>query len=158
MITAHLASGYLTGRAFGARGGLVLAAALLGSVLPDFDLIWFYLIDNRAFHHHRYWVHAPGLWLALAAIALPLLRWRAPGLLWPALAFLAAIFIHLVLDSLAGSIMWLWPFETTLYALVEVPARRSHWLLSFLTHWTMLAELAVWGAAIGLWLQDRRPA
>jgi hypothetical protein len=60
-----------------------------------------------------------------------------------------------VLDSLAGSIMWLWPLDDTLYALVEVPPTRSHWVLSFLTHWTMLAELSVWGAALLLWRGTR---
>ena len=42
------------------------------------------------------------------------------------------------------------PANGTLYALVEVPATRSHWVLSFLTHWTMLAELAIWVAAAAL--------
>lgn len=162
MLTAHLPAGYLTGRAFGAAGGAaggaVMGAALLGGVLPDIDMIWFHLVDEGAIHHHRYWVHAPGFWAALAAATLPALRAWRPRWLRPALAFFAAILVHLVLDSLAGSIMWLWPFDGTLYALVEVPATRSHWVLSFLTHWTMLAELAIWVAAAALASGARRPA
>lgn len=155
MITAHLPAGYLTGRAFKGRSGAIMAAALIGSILPDFDLIWFYFVDDRALHHHRYWVHAPGFWLMIAAVALPALKALYPKALRPALAFFAAVFVHLVLDTLAGSIMWLWPLSTTLYALVEVPATQSHWILSFLLHWTMLCELAIWIAA--LFFLVRRP-
>jgi len=155
VITAHLPAGYVVGRTMPAAP-LVLPAALVGAVLPDADLIWFYLIDERAFHHHRYWVHAPGFWLAVAALALPAIRAPAPRFLLAGTAFFASIFVHLLLDSLAGSIIWLWPFDDTLYALVEVPATRSHWVLSFLTHWTILAELAVWAAAASLWTRPRR--
>ncbi len=158
MLTAHLPAGYLTGRAFGVTSGAVMGAALAGSVLPDFDMIWFHFVDHRAFHHHRYWVHAPGFWAIIAAVALPLIRLLAPRLWWPALAFFASLLVHLILDSLAGSIMWLWPFDSTLYALVEVPPTRSHWVLSFLTHWTFLSELVIWALAIGLYLRTRRPA
>lgn len=155
MITAHLPAGYLTARALNAKSGLVLGAALLGSVLPDFDMIWFYLIDNRAIHHHRYWVHAPGFWAMVATIALPVLYFLRPPAFRAGIAFFAAIFVHLILDSLAGSIMWLWPFDTTLYVLVEVPATQNHWVLSFILHWTFLAELAIWAAAIYLWIRRK---
>ncbi|NTT87475.1 metal-dependent hydrolase [Tabrizicola fusiformis] len=155
MILAHLPSGYVLARLAGQPRGLTLMATLAGAVFPDLDLIWFYLIDDRAFHHHRYWVHAPGFWLIIAALALPMIRRFAPSVLLPAALFLAAVFLHLVLDTLAGSIMWLWPFSNRLYALVEVPATRSHWVLSFLTHWSALAELALILWAAVLWF--RRP-
>ena len=157
MLTAHLPAGYLTGRSLGAAGGAVMGAALAGSILPDFDMIWFHFVDHKAFQHHRYWVHAPGFWAITAAILLPLIRWRQPRLWAPAIAFFAAIFVHLILDSLAGSIMWLWPFDSTLYALVEVPPTHSHWVLSFLFQWTFLAEIAIWGAVLALFFQ-RRPS
>lgn len=153
MLIAHLPAGYLTGRAFGVRRGPVMAAALAGSVLPDFDMIWFLFIDKGAIHHHRYWVHVPGFWLAVAAIALPLLRWLRPAWWMPALAFLAAIFIHLVLDSIGGGIMWGWPFDRTLHTLVTVPAAHGHWVASFVLHWTFLMELVVIGVAGWLWLK-----
>lgn len=87
MITAHLPAGYVTGRCFASRGP-VLAAALLGGILPDFDLIWFYWIEHRAFHHHAYWVHIPLFWTVVAALCLPVIgRWQRHWLL-PAIAFL----------------------------------------------------------------------
>jgi inner membrane protein len=154
MLIAHLPAGYLTARAGGVDRGALLWATLLGSVFPDFDMIWFLFVDNGAIHHHRYWVHAPGFWLAVAAVTLPFLHglWRRA-----ALFFLAAIFVHLILDTLAGGIMWLWPLSDHLYALVTVPASHGHWVLSFMAHWTFWLELAVIALAGGLAL-TRRPA
>lgn len=153
MLTAHLPAGYVLARGLRAPGRRATGAALLGSVLPDFDLIFFYLVDDRAFHHHRYWVHIPAFWAAIALVTLPL-AWRTA---WrqPALFFFAAILLHLILDSLAGNIMWLAPFDTGLYALITVPVTRSHWILSFMLHWTFLAELAIWACAAMLFF--RRP-
>ncbi|MEM8593156.1 MAG: metal-dependent hydrolase, partial [Pseudomonadota bacterium] len=71
MILAHLPAGYILGRAL-KPAPYVMPAALIGSMLPDFDLIFFYLIDDRAIHHHRYWVHIPGFWVILALIVLPI--------------------------------------------------------------------------------------
>jgi hypothetical protein len=153
MLVAHLPAGYILGRAFGARRGAVMAAALAGSVLPDFDLFWFYVIDDRAIHHHCYWVHAPGFWAAVAVASLPLLRWAAPALWWPALAFFGSLLVHVLGDSIGGGIMWLWPLDDRLLSLVTVPATQAHWVASFVLHWTFLLELGVIGVAGWLWLK-----
>ena len=153
MILAHLPAGYLTGRALGARRGPVLWAALLGGVFPDFDMFWFHLVDHRAFHHHRYWVHIPGFWAMAALVTLPLIRLLRPALFAPACAFLLAIAVHLVLDSVGGGILWLWPFHDQLYSLITVPPTQSHWVLSFLFHWSFLAEIAIIGSALWVWLK-----
>jgi inner membrane protein len=156
VILAHLPAGYLVGRAFGVRSGPVMAAALAGSVLPDLDLIWFYLIDDRAFHHHRYWVHIPAFWAMVAGVALPLVRLLAPGMLRPALALIAVILVHIVLDSIGGGILWFWPFDGTMSVLVEAPATQSHWVLSFLVHWTFALEAAIMLTAAALFLAARK--
>jgi hypothetical protein len=150
VILAHLPSGYILARISRRASGLPLLAALAGSVFPDLDLLWFYLVDHRAVHHHRYWFHAPGFWLIIAVLVLPVLSRAAPRYLAAGCLFFAAIFLHLILDTLAGSIMWGWPLATRLVALVEVPATQHHWILSFLTHWTFLAEIAVilWAAIL----------
>ncbi|MCV2881830.1 metal-dependent hydrolase [Actibacterium sp. XHP0104] len=154
MLTAHLPSGYLLYRAQPVQALPVLAAALVGAVLPDIDMIFFYLVDHRAIHHHRYWVHVPLFWAGVAALVLPLLYRR--GWHWPGLVFFAAIGLHMVLDSIGGGIMWGAPFDTRLHALVTVPASQSHWVLSFILHWTFLAELMIWGAALTLFLRRSR--
>ncbi|WP_374636956.1 metal-dependent hydrolase [Paracoccus sp. (in: a-proteobacteria)] len=146
MILAHLPSSYLLGRAGGGPRA-VMIAALIGSVAPDFDMLWFWLVDGGQTHHHRFWPHIPLVWIGIAAIALPLIagvarRWPAP-----AAAFLAAILMHICLDTVNGGILWGWPFSDHLYLLVTVPATRAHWVLSFLTHWSTLAELAIIAAA-----------
>jgi inner membrane protein len=151
LLIAHLPAGYILARALRVSRGPLLWAALAGSVFPDLDMFWFHLVDNRAFHHHRYWVHAPGFWLIVMAIIYPLALWKAPTFRAPALVFLASIVVHLCLDTIGGGIMWLWPVSDHLFALVEVPATRSHWVLSFMVHWTFWAEVAIVVAAAVLW-------
>ena len=161
MILAHLPSGYLLGRLWlrrNPRQARVMGACLLGAIAPDLDLIWFYFIDNRAFHHHRYWVHIPGFWVIVALVALPLVRLFARNWFRPALAFLSAILLHLVLDTLTGGILWGWPFSNHLYTLVTVPAAYANWVLSFLLHWTMLAELGIIMMALLLYLRAPKAA
>lgn len=158
MILAHLPSGYLFGRAAGGRDRAVLIAALIGSVAPDFDMFWFHLVDQGQTHHHRFWPHIPMIWAGIAALVLPLIALTARRWLAPAAAFLGAVMLHLVLDTLNGGILWLWPFSDRLITLVTVPATHSHWVLSFLTHWSVLAEIAIILAAAALLLRDRLAA
>lgn len=153
MLTAHLPSGYVLWRSL-PRVKWGMPAALAGAVFPDLDMIWFHFVDNRAFHHHYYWVHVPLFWLAVAAVVLPLV-WRT---VWrgAALVFLAAVFLHLLLDTIAGGILWGAPVSDHLFALVEVPPTQGTWVWSFVLHWTFLLEVAVWIAAMALILRRRR--
>ncbi len=154
MLTAHLPSGYVLAKSLPRTIPALLPVALVGAVFPDLDMIWFHLVDNRAFHHHHYWVHIPAFWAAAAAVVLPLAAWA--GRLVTAAVFFTAILIHLLLDSIGGGILWAAPFSDQLFSLVEVPATRSHWVWSFIFHWTFAAELVIWAAAIWLWLRERR--
>ncbi len=148
MITAHLPAGYVLARSQ-RWSGLVLWAAMAGAIFPDFDLLFFYFVDDRAIHHHRYWVHAPAFAFASSALFYIAARLFAPHLRPAALAFGAAWLLHICLDSLTGGIMWLWPFSGDLFRLIEVPGREGvPWLVAFLTHWTMVFELLIWAAAI----------
>ena len=156
MLTAHLPSGYVLARLLPPRIPYLMPAALVGAVFPDLDMIWFHLIDDRAFHHHRYWVHIPAFWAAVALVTLPLAWWL--GWFRTALVFFAAILMHLILDTIGGGIMWGAPVSDHLHELVTVPAAYGHWVTNFLLHWTFLAELAIWLAAIRLWLTRPRAA
>jgi inner membrane protein len=159
VLTAHLPSGYVLARALPpAIPALMpipflMPVALLGAVAPDFDMIWFLFVDKGAIHHHRYWVHIPAFWALVALVALPLAWWL--GHLRTALVFFAAILMHLLLDTISGGIMWGVPFSDRLFALVEVPAAYSHWVISFMLHWTFLAEVVVWLVAISFWFRRR---
>ncbi|GLP87845.1 metal-dependent hydrolase [Tritonibacter mobilis] len=156
MLTAHLPSGYILAQVPRRTFPGLLPVALIGAVFPDLDMIWFYFVDDRAFHHHRYWVHVPAFWAGVALVTLPLIGFFARRWLNAALVFFAAIFMHLVLDSIGGGIMWLAPLDDRLMSLTVVPATQDHWVLSFLLHWTFLLELAIWGLALTLWLRRGR--
>lgn len=150
MITAHLPSGYILGRSW-PKGRDVLAAAVLGGVLPDLDLIWFYLIDDRAFHHHRYWVHIPFFWAVVATVTLPLVYVWARQWLLAACAFFAALLLHICLDSVSGDILWHWPWDDRFTSLVSIPARFDNWVLNFILHPVFLLEVLIWSIAIRYW-------
>lgn len=144
MLTAHLPSGYCLGKAKPLTGFPFLMM-LLGAVFPALDMLFFHFVDNGSIHHHRYWVHIPFFWIVAAAIVLPVVwktRFRSA-----ALAFLAGNFLHLVLDSIGGGVMWGAPFSDRLWEFVTVPATQSHWILSFILHWTFLLEIAIWACA-----------
>jgi inner membrane protein len=151
MLTAHLPSGYVLARSLPTDIPRLMPVALVGALLPDIDMFCFHFFDDKAFHHHRYWVHIPAFWLAVAIVALPLAFWL--GQLRTALVFFAAILLHLVLDTIGGGIMWAAPFSNHLFELVTVPPAYDHWVISFVLHWTFLAELAIWLAALTLWLR-----
>lgn len=61
MFIAHLPAGYILGRTLTNKiqSKYVMSAALIGSVFPDLDMFWFYLVDNRQTHHHDYYTHWP---------------------------------------------------------------------------------------------------
>ena len=70
LFIAHLPAGYLLSRPFTRRNPsqarAIFGVGLLCSVLPDFDLAYFYLIDQRRTPHHDCWVYTPIVWLVLA--------------------------------------------------------------------------------------------
>jgi inner membrane protein len=147
MFVAHLPAGYVLTRrlldrtpAGNALSRRVLALGLLASVLPDFDLLYFYLIDSRQTLHHLYWPH--------------LTRNRTHTLV--SLVFHANVFLHLVLDTVVGHISWLYPLYPESFALIEVPARYGWWVWNFVLHWTFGLELLICAWAVAIFARSRR--
>jgi len=155
MLIAHAPAGYILGRAAKVKRNVMLAV-LLASVLPDFDMLWFHLVDGGNVHHHRYWTHTPGFWMVIFALVLPVISVRKPQWLWPAALCFVAILLHLLMDTFVGDIMWLWPFSTEFFHIVTVPKTHNNWVLSFVMHWSFLVELLICAVALILFL--RRPA
>jgi len=161
MFIGHLPAGYLLTKAL-TRGPLplpkgLMAMGLVASVLPDLDLIWFYLVDARQTVHHAYLFHMPLFWVALAAGIWGLgrlLRWRHAGLF--AAVALANLLLHMGLDTIAGGIGWLRPFSEVETTLVQVPARYHWWVWNFVLHWSFALEILVVAAAGMVFWRERR--
>ncbi len=150
MIIGHFPAGYLAACGLEKVGASRVAffSLLLGSVTPDIDLLWFYLIDS-SYHHHTLIMHRPIVWLAVLLAGLALRRPFISGLG-------AGGLLHMVLDSFAGAVAWLWPLSEASYPLVVVQPTHSHWLLSFMNHWFFKLELLVVAFAVVLFLYRRR--
>lgn len=151
MFIAHAPSGYLlavtliervrNGRDYSSA---LMLAAVFGALAPDLDMIYFYLVDQRQTHHHKYFSHWPIVWLALGT-ASALWACRSAGSIraLSAAAFALGGLVHLVLDSLVGDIWWLAPVIDKPYALFTVAAVFKPWWLNFVLHWSFAAELAI---------------
>ena len=156
MFLAHLPAGYLVARRLAPRlapdppqARRLMAVCLVASVLPDIDLLYFYLVDGRQTLHHDYWTHVPAFWLLATGAAVALFRLALAPVPWPAVAgLLAGVFLHLALDTVTGGIAWLYPYRTGAIVLIEVPARFDWWVWNFVLHWSFLLEIAilVWAA------------
>ena len=161
MLIAHLPAGYLLARRLvprldpeASRRRRLLAVCLVAAVLPDIDLLYFYLIDGRQTLHHEYWTHIPAFWLVSVGVAVTLFRIARAPVPWPAVAgLLAGVFLHLALDTVTGGIAWLYPWDAGRIVLVVVPARFDWWVWNFILHWSFAVEIAIlaWaGREIGL--------
>lgn len=159
MFIAHLPAGYLLARAVTRRRPdrrALVVTALLASVLPDLDLFWFYLVDQRQTVHHAYVFHWPLFWLGLGVsgfAGLRLMGWRRAE---PYLGMaVLGLLLHMVLDSVAAEIHWLAPFSDWELELVTVPARYGWWVWNFLLHWTFGLELLITAIAALVWWRGR---
>ena len=162
MFIGHLPAGYLCTRALirhsaaPAQRGHLLRAGLVCSVLPDLDMLYFYLVDEQQHLHHAYWTHLPFFWLCLFGLAVLLAGAGGARRLLPLLLVGAAnIMLHLILDTLVGGVRWLSPLSDAWLTLVEVPARYEPWVLNFILHWTFGLELLVCLGALLLWRRGR---
>lgn len=155
MFIGHLPGGYLAFKFLAPKlPKAAFAAGLVASVIPDLDLLWFYLVDGKAHLHHHYISHRPIVWVLTALVGAALSRKWDFGVIIA--AFGCGGLIHMVLDTIAGSINWLWPFAQWGVPLVVVPSTHDHWVLSFLTHWTFFNELVLVAFALLVFLRVRR--
>jgi inner membrane protein len=158
MFIAHLPAGYILTKYLqkGFDTGKYLLIGLIGSIFPDVDIIYFYLIDHRQNLHHGYWIHIPYYWMIIASITI-FVFWifKKREYLIASIIFFSNIFLHLFLDTIVGKIEWLYPFTEKGYFLFDVPAVYGFWVYNFVFHWTFLIEvgLVVW--AIFLLIQEK---
>ena len=159
MLTAHLPSGYILGKSKinRCRQKLVLFATMLGAIFPDFDMLYFHLVDMGRTHHHEYFSHWPLFWVGLCAPLIVIFHALGRSDLRNLIiAFFAGTILHLALDSIASHIFWLKPFAEGRVGLLVVPASFSNWIWSFVFHWSFLFEVIIWIAAIWIFLSGRK--
>ena len=162
MFLAHLPAGYIVSKFLltkfnsgPSRKKYLLFLGLLGSVFPDLDMLYFYLIDNRQHGHHSYWSHIPVYWICLLGIcyviaAIIKSRFFAKA----ATIFVTCILLHLLLDSFAGGgIKWLHPFSDSYLSIFSIPSRQGYWLWNYFLHWTALVELTIIGIATTIFIK-----
>ena len=153
MIVGHLPAGYLAAsslsRILPARA--LFFGVVLGSVLPDLDLLWFYFVDGGSTHHHGYLFHRPIVWALVLAVGLATKSLFQTGIGLGGL-------LHMALDTALGKIAWGWPLSDAYATLIVVQPTHDHWILSFMVHWTFQIELALVVAAVILaWRRNRMP-
>lgn len=160
MFIAHIPAGYLASNLLSQKSQnrrKLVATGVVCSFLPDLDLLWFYLIDNRQTPHHEYIFHWPLFWIACGSIAAVIAWALGRASLWPYIVTaLACLLLHLLLDSFAAEIFWLRPFSDWHLNVVKVPARFDWWIWNFVLHWTFLAEIVICSAAGALFWRRRR--
>lgn len=167
MFLAHLPAGYLLSRALLTLPGAerlpqasrcrLLATGLIASILPDLDILYMFLFNDYSLNHRALPSHWPPLWLALFLITALLLHGlRRREWQWHNLFLLANVQLHFVLDTVAGPIRWLAPFDHTRFAWMHVPRQSGWWVWSYVSHVSALIEVLVIAAAA--WLAWRTVA
>ena len=152
MIIGHLPAGYLIARGLDRsfdRDPVIWWGILIGSVAPDLDMFWFYVVDGGTVHHHTYLTHDPTLWagVLLAGFVLSSRALIGCGI---------GTLLHMSLDTIAGAISWGfgdWSFSGPL---IVVPATQDHWILSFVLHWTFLGDVLLVVLALVTLVRARR--
>lgn len=159
MFIAHLPAGYVLTKILQKRLNTThyLWLGLTASILPDTDLIYFYLIDHRQTLHHSYWIHTPFHWFIITVISFAfLLLFKQKKYMAAAVIFFSNIFLHLFLDTVVGKIEWLYPFSDKQFYVFDVPAVHDWWVYNFVFHWTFLFEVALIIWAIILFIHSKK--
>ena len=163
MFIAHLPAGFLLTRRFlkSERDNVhyikFLLVGLVASIAPDFDLFYFYLIDDRQHPHHSYWTHIPIYWIGLYALLVyPLYRFFGRLAVKLLSLFLFCGLLHMTLDSIASGIKWLYPFNTDYHGIWRTPPPHHWWVANYLFHWTFILELLITATAAFTFFRDRR--
>jgi inner membrane protein len=156
----HLTAGYIVYRVArtrlhtpARREFVILAWALVLSLLPDFDAIPGLLAGDLGRYHnnlsHSLWA---GVVVALAVACL-LAAWRLePLVFWFGLA-LACYSLHIVLDyfTQGRGVMALWPLSSDRFSSPVPLFYGLHWSEGLVSHrhlWTLLTELPIAGALV----------
>lgn len=116
---AHLPAGYIASKLLfrkfeksPVKFNRFVFFGMVGAITPDLDLLYYFLVDQKQHHHHGYFTHFPLLWLSFLFISIVWLQLDNNRHQSPALAFIFTCngFLHMILDTIVGTISWLEPF------------------------------------------------
>jgi inner membrane protein len=158
MFIGHLPAGYILTKLSYSRFShcikndrTYLFWGILGSIAPDFDMFYFYLIDHHRRNHHKYISHYPVVWFVSIVMSIVLLKMTHKKHCLCMAIFSMSGFVHLILDSIAGDILWLAPFSSRAFSLATVPARYHPWWTNFMVHGSFVFEILVTMWAFWIW-------
>ena len=178
VLPGHLAGGYLGAVALlaithaGVASGLsheqinvLLVLGTLAGELPDLDLLRLHYEEThggrKVESHRNYFTHAPSFWLLVSLVVV------GCGYIFSS-AFteliggliLTGSWSHLIFDSIEDGVMWLWPFNTKRFDIVNKTyqgvdggphSMRYYWnfiIREYSKLWTCYAEIFVMVVAI----------
>ena len=184
MMIGHLPAGFILGKTlqklmpdYLCRRN-IMVVSLIGSILPDLDMIYFYAVD-RSISHHLYYSHIPFLFCALIPISFIFLYTKSNksnGFL--ILVLWSSLILHAILDTTVEGILWTYPFcERTSSNLINwsdkstIPhifephdivwsfggLKLEGWVINVMAHWTFLLEIAtIIISVLVFWFSSRK--
>jgi len=166
MFIGHPAAGYVWTRFLLKKGVLngsagieyhaCLLLGLISSVLPDFDLLYFFFIDFKKHTHHTFLPHIPAFWVIIAIISMLLcIIFKNRQLKKVSLIIISNVVIHLLLDTISGGIYWLYPFSGQECTVFEIRTKYDMWVLNYFLHWSFVGEVILVMAGIFVFFRKK---
>lgn len=160
MIIAHLPAGYLLSKSLqpiiGTRAWLW--AGLLGSIFPDFDLVYWYFFDQGTFHR-QFWTHLPLFWLGISTISFALCILTKSRRAFIGYGFfISGVALHLFLDTLIAPVYWLYPFspQGTQLLTLNLSNHYDFWMWNYIMAPIMLLEFSICAIAATVWMMHNQ--
>ncbi len=154
MIIAHAPAGYLLYRSLPQnwQTKAVLWTTIIGSIAPDFDFI-FNILGLSSSNHRFFVTHTPLFWVLLYLSSLGITNFldKRPYLVH---GFFLGTLSHIALDIPTG-IRVLYPLSDTVTNWFPLVYGSQLSVMEHLMHPYVLAEIGIWGLAIGLFVQRR---
>ncbi|MFA6304747.1 MAG: metal-dependent hydrolase [Patescibacteria group bacterium] len=154
MLIGHLPAGYFLTRWLIKKNRLPisklwLGLGLLGSVLPDFDIIYPILFKNSIGSHRYFFTYIPLFWLVLVLIGWLFYKiYKKSWLKYSTIIIFANVFLHLFLDTAFVGVRWLWPFYDGLIGVYNVGFTGGFLVDNYFHHWYWYLEIVIWLLAI----------
>lgn len=164
MFIAHLPSGYILAKVLFNKvkykklsKKTFFLAIMIGAILPDIDLFYFYFFDNRSVHHHQYFLHWFSFWIPIFISAYLYLKYSKYNSKFAYIAVLlsSGALLHLCLDTFVGDVWLFAPFIDKPFVFFEVTPRFQPWWLNFIFHWSFFVEIMICIVALILYVKDR---